>query len=1507
MTRKRSRKPVCVCGGPYTAQVNQAVSVDGSASHDLNPGGSIVQYDWYWGDGSPMTQGVQAVHTYTAAGVYGIGLTVVDNYGNSASCSTTVTVSASAPTPPPLPGTPASPTPADTATGISLTQQLSWQPASDATAYDVKFGTVNPPTTTVSSGQVGTSFQPSATAYSTAYYWQVIAKNSTGSTSGPVWSFTTQAAPPPPPPTNFTLTVQNGSGSGSYAAGTIVPIVAAPAPTGQQFSTWTGSSAIANPVSASTTITMPAANTTITATYAAIPPPTFSLTVVNGTGTGAYTAGTVVTISANAAPGGQQFAGWTGFTVANPTSSTTTLVMPATAVTVTATYVATPPPTFTLTVVNGTGSGSYGQGTVVSISANAAPAGQVFSKWTGATVANPTAASTTLTMPGSNTTVTATYVAQSFTLTVVNGSGSGTYAVGTVVSINANPAPSGQQFSSWTGATVANPTSASTTLTMPASNATVTANYVAIPPPPTTNYYPNAIQDRVIRTKPALPTIGAAGTIFNDPLFKTPILRATDANTRPGSVGRSYRVPSNAHLNTWNADSTKFYVITNDGTLIPYSFSASTMQASRILPINTGDGGLTLSFYIESQFSQVDPNLIYGAGGSNSLTIRQYNFSTNAYSDLLDLTGVVSGLAGTFVGAVQTGGNPENLITFFGGASQDTHFYLLFAPIGNLTNRKLLNTVNSTLNGNATGITLGFHIHSANIDRSGRYVFIYPTSGDVSAGKKPVYIWDTSTDTFTGVSTLPDGHDSAGFGVSINQSCCAGTEPYDPAQWQYRVLSAPNKTTDLINPVLAVSQTAEVYLADHSSWLNASPTAALPFISSLYRYGAGATDFVTYPWRAWDDEIIAVSTDGSGTVYRFCHHRSNSGSDADPTILNFWSEPIAAISPDGKWVIFTSNMEKTLGTDTTPGNTDPSTFRQDVFVAGLQGGGSTPPPPSGTVTLTANPSSITAGQSSTLTLTMPTTNYHNVMINGIRPTLAVVGTTLVGTLVVTPATTTLYQASATDPSGNPYTMPSVTVTVISGPPPPPSPPGTPSSPAPNSGTTGISVNPTLTWSASGATSYDVYFGTASNPPLVSSNQSLASYTPATLSLSTQYFWKIVAKNSAGNTTGPIWNFTTAASAGGGGDPTGNPLVTQGNLVQLGSFVMPSGILGTLPDGTQFYETDYMNGTIGFNAVNNSLFIVGHDWGQHVGEVSIAPIGGTSALLQGFLDSLYGKEAQTDPDIAAGTERAVVGGLYVAGGKLLVAVHTYYDGNGNAVSSHFSRSKTLTDSNVTGPLTIDSINPGFTGGYFAGIPTEWQSRLGGDTIVGKGGLAIITRTSYGPAAFAVNSNDIIAGLNPVPASALLYYDSNHETLGTWNNTSTVDLLYNMTTTVNGAVIPAGTATILFFGVTGEGIPCYGDGVSDPSLAGTIGADGNPQCYDPANSSKGTHAYPYTGFVWAYNLNDLAAVKAGSKNPWDIVPYASWTLPMWITGAAYDSTNNKLYISSGNVIFVFQVSL
>ncbi len=437
----------------------------------------------------------------------------------------------------------------------------------------------------------------------------------------------------------------------------------------------------------------------------------------------------------------------------------------------------------------------------------------------------------------------------------------------------------------------------------------------------------SAITDRVAYPKPPLPQLGPAGYAFNDPTFGSRILRVTDGATRPGLLNRSFRVPSNAHLAAWNATSTHFFVISNDGTIIPYNFDASTMTASRVQPSSSGNGGLTLPFYVEPQFSLVNPDVIYGVGGSNNRTVSAFNFATGVATTLINLDNIVPGLANTYVGGIMTGGVPsETLMTFFGGGGQDYHYYVLWAPLDGSPS-KLMNTAASTINGVPTTTTLNFHLHATQIDKSGRYVFLYPSGADIVAPRNAaqVYIWDTATDAITPLTQTmhPAGHDAAGFGVWLNQDCCSSST-WDAAQWQFRSLASLWQTNDLISPVL---QPKEVYLADHTTWNNTQPDRLVPVISSTYRYGPNTTD-----WRAWDDEIIGIDTTngGGGTVWRFAHHRSDIRSDSNPSVPYFWYEPIANISPDGRWVLFTSNWEKTLGTDAAEG-----TARQDVFLVQL--------------------------------------------------------------------------------------------------------------------------------------------------------------------------------------------------------------------------------------------------------------------------------------------------------------------------------------------------------------------------------------------------------------------------------------------------------------------------------------------------------------------------------------------------------------------------------------------
>lgn len=80
------------------------------------------------------------------------------------------------------------------------------------------------------------------------------------------------------------------------------------------------------------------------------------------------------------------------------------------------------------------------------------------------------------------------------------------------------------------------------------------------------------------------------------------------------------------------------------------------------------------------------------------------------------------------------------------------------------------------------------------------------------------------------------------------------------------------------------------------------------------------------------------------------------------------------------------------------------------------------------------------------------------------------------------------------------------------------------------------------------------------------------------------------------------------------------------------------------------------------------------------------------------------------------------------------------------------------------------------------------------------------------------------------------------------------------------------------------------------------------YDPQGGGTGEHSYPYHYRIWMYTVDELEKVLAGQLNPTNpnlvngLRPSAVWsfTLPYasgyQILGAAYDSKNNLLYVSS-----------
>jgi methionine-rich copper-binding protein CopC len=147
------------------------------------------------------------------------------------------------------------------------------------------------------------------------------------------------------PPVQYTLTMTvAGSGSTSptvgqhtYVGGTSVPIAATPAG-GYSFVNWAApAGTFGSATAAATTFTMPAQSVTVTANFALIPPPQYTLTIsssaggsITTPGEGVFTRNAGTLVSLVASPGtGYRFANWIGQvgTIADPKAASTTITM----------------------------------------------------------------------------------------------------------------------------------------------------------------------------------------------------------------------------------------------------------------------------------------------------------------------------------------------------------------------------------------------------------------------------------------------------------------------------------------------------------------------------------------------------------------------------------------------------------------------------------------------------------------------------------------------------------------------------------------------------------------------------------------------------------------------------------------------------------------------------------------------------------------------------------------------------------------------------------------------------------------------------------------------------------------------------------------------------------------------------------------------------------------------------------------------------------------------------
>ncbi len=451
----------------------------------------------------------------------------------------------------------------------------------------------------------------------------------------------------------------------------------------------------------------------------------------------------------------------------------------------------------------------------------------------------------------------------------------------------------------------------------------------------------SAITDRTVRSKPPAPALGPAGSVVVDPTFSSRILRVTDDKGFKDHPSMSFYTTAGAFVNAWNKDGTKFFIRCDAGFVL-YSFDPAKFQAAFL-------GFLPLA---GPWFSYQDPDIVYGLSGR---FIAAYHISTQKTDEIVNLNTIVKDYP-QYEYAISVS-DDDNIFSIAFSGIQDTYRYAVVYNRSAAT-WTLLDLYTKTLSTSqgASGAVAGDcavgdssqaatrpGLHSSVMDRTGRFVSL----GGPNVGGNGGCIWDVQSGVVNGRTAYWSGHDALGFGQAVNQSGIRIDNTSDARGFTLRALDDLNNHLEqLIAPPPPAPYSWN--LDGHWSWSNAKAGVKPPVIGSFYRQNADDPN-----WELWDDEIVAVQTDGAAsTVWRFAHHRSVYKG-------NFWDSPRGSVSQDGKWFVFTSNWDRTLGAD--PDNNGAP--REDVFIVDLMtagtvspgaaapppansGGGQTPPPAS---------------------------------------------------------------------------------------------------------------------------------------------------------------------------------------------------------------------------------------------------------------------------------------------------------------------------------------------------------------------------------------------------------------------------------------------------------------------------------------------------------------------------------------------------------------------------------
>jgi hypothetical protein len=419
----------------------------------------------------------------------------------------------------------------------------------------------------------------------------------------------------------------------------------------------------------------------------------------------------------------------------------------------------------------------------------------------------------------------------------------------------------------------------------------------------------SARTDRRIEPYPDKPpSIGPPGSMIRDSSFGSRILRVTGEGSDPIQANRSLVTPSSAEQNSWNANSTMFYVTTTGGSFVLYSFDPVTMTAR-----SAGSPKTDLGAEPEFSFKQI--NILYGMN-RRERAIEQYDTASGRASRINDPSKCIKLNSSDSGNLTSVSADDDRFLAIL-GPQQDKNYWVYVYD--RTQGCRWYNTQTGEIGGQwgpkgTISIPDRFLIHNARMAKSGKFLYVQRGGGGVGHGW---IVWEIDNMNLSVCSQGCDGHHVMGYSHIIGPSGIA-----HPLDLWTRSLNRLEDHTPLIS---ALEPAKTFWFDSHLSWNNADADDSTPVCFSTYRPTnpdiPGAPLLVTGPWQ---NEIDCAQTDGKASnVWRFAHTYSTARN-------GFWSTPRGNVSQDGRFFMFTSDWQDQLGKEPN------GKYRSDVFVVELK-------------------------------------------------------------------------------------------------------------------------------------------------------------------------------------------------------------------------------------------------------------------------------------------------------------------------------------------------------------------------------------------------------------------------------------------------------------------------------------------------------------------------------------------------------------------------------------------